>query len=269
MKYDILVFGGQSNMVGQTEVLTDCTEKEGCFEYRYLTDSLVPLKNPVGEYIMADFTQGGAFVGDPVAEEDKFIKWKNALGVGASTDGNTNLVPLFCQSYREACGRDVVAVHAAKGATFISEWLEGSDGYKVVVEKTKSAISKVGDIGDVYFVWLQGESDACEKTTQAEYEKCITELKNSLKKDIGIKKFAIIRVGHFAGDERDDEIINAQEAVCRDDSDFMMLTRITSELECTKRYMNPYARGHFSAEGLELIGRISGNRLGEAVSGLF
>ena len=97
-KFDVIIFGGQSNMQGQTEKLTECEVKEGCFEYRFLTDTLIPLKNPVGEYITTEHTEGFPFTGDPVAEEDKFIEWKDGLCVGAACDGNTNLVPAFCQS---------------------------------------------------------------------------------------------------------------------------------------------------------------------------
>lgn len=260
---DIIIFGGQSNMQGQTETLTECARKEGCYEYRILTDNIIPLKNPVGEYVKADGTAGAAFVGDPVAEEDKFIIWKDSLAFGASTDGNTNLVPSFCQSYRKVRGKDVLAVHVSKGATYISQWLKGTPGYDMIVKKTLCAIEKCDKIGKIYFVWLQGESDACASVKQTEYENMITELKNSLKSDLGIEKFGIIRVGHFAGDQRDDEIINAQEAVCKNDDDFVMLTRITSELEHVKTFMNPYARGHYSARGLEVIGELAGASLAE------
>lgn len=133
----------------------------------------------------------------------------------------------------------------------------------MIVKKTKAAVLKAKNVENIYFVWLQGESDSCNSLTKEDYEKSITELKNSLKEDLGIKKFGIIRVGYFAGDKRDDEIINAQEAVCQKDDDFVMLTRLTSELELTKKYMNPYAKGHFSARGLELIGEVAGAVLGE------
>ena len=49
---DILIFGGQSNMQGQTEALPIPNEPvDGASEYRYLTDSLIPLQHPVGELI--------------------------------------------------------------------------------------------------------------------------------------------------------------------------------------------------------------------------
>lgn len=112
---------------------------------------------------------------------------------------------------------------------------------------------------------MQGESDACASVSQKEYEEQIIALKNSLKEDVGIERFGIIRVGHFSETPSDEDIINAQEAVCLNDNDFIMLTRITSELEKTQKYMNPFVRGHYGAKGLELIGELAGTKLGEEV----
>ena len=47
---DIIIFGGQSNMQGQTEGLPQENEPvAGALEYRYLTDECIPLQHPVGE----------------------------------------------------------------------------------------------------------------------------------------------------------------------------------------------------------------------------
>lgn len=48
---DLLIFGGQSNMQGQTE--SDPSDKpvEGAKEFKLLSKTFVPLKNPVGEDI--------------------------------------------------------------------------------------------------------------------------------------------------------------------------------------------------------------------------
>ena len=268
-KMDLIIFGGQSNMQGQCEILTNSDPVEGCLEYRYLTDSVVVLKNPVGEYIKIDGSAGEGFDEKLLAEpggEEKFIQWLSSTALGAACYGHTNLVPEFCKAYRQASGRNVLAVHAAKGSTKICQWQKGEFGYEMLVKKVNAAKEKCAGVERVYFVWLQGESDACASVTQAEYEEQITALKNNLKEDLSIERFGIIRVGHFAGDERDEKIINAQEAVCRKDDDFIMLTRITSELECTKKYMNPYVSGHYGAKGLELIGEIAGTKLGEEVS---
>ena len=52
MKTDLIIFAGQSNMQGMTECLPVCNDPvPNALEYRYLTDSLIPLRHPVGENI--------------------------------------------------------------------------------------------------------------------------------------------------------------------------------------------------------------------------
>ena len=49
---DIIIFGGQSNMQGQTGEMPPINEPvEGALEYRFEGDSLIPLQLPVGEDI--------------------------------------------------------------------------------------------------------------------------------------------------------------------------------------------------------------------------
>ena len=55
---DIIVFGGQSNMQGQSETLTSVEIVERAYEYKFLQDSAKPLKNPVGENIQYDMSCG-------------------------------------------------------------------------------------------------------------------------------------------------------------------------------------------------------------------
>lgn len=148
---DILIFSGQSNMQGQTE--SDPMDKPvaGASEYRLLTDSFVPLKNPVGEDI-----------GELLL---------------ASHLGHGSLVPYFAESYCRVGGRKVVCVHAAKGATIISQWLpsreEGKERYAALLKKAKACFEKTTDeIGNVFFVWLQGESDALAGTTEEIILRC-------------------------------------------------------------------------------------------------
>ncbi len=263
---DIIIFGGQSNMQGQSECLINRETVDGCLEYRYITNEYVPLKDPVGEYIKTNGTKGELFTKDLILNEDEFIIWLNNIALGAS-GGNTSLVPSFCRSYRKKSGNNVIAVHAAKGSTRIEQWLGDSLSYKYLVKKASLAIEGCKNKGKVYFVWLQGESDALAATSAEVYEKKLIELKNKLKRDLAIDKFAIIRVGKFANDDRDLEIMKAQEAVCSNEGDFVMLTRITSELNDKKEFMNPNVKGHFSAKGLELIGETAGAALA-GISGM-
>lgn len=259
--YDIIIFSGQSNMQGSSECILSPKPVDGCLEYRYLTDALIPLRHPTGEYIKNDATAGAAFVGDTKLEEDKFLLWHKTMALGAAAKGNSSLVPSFCQSYKNVCGRNVIAVHAAMGATHIAQWLSDGRSYKVLLKKAKAAIRTQSQIGKIYFVWLQGESDALGAMSEDEYKQKITLLKENLKNDLNIDKFGIIRVGPFADDDRDLEIMKAQDAVCAEDPDFAMLTRITAELAQNPAYMNPNARGHFNARGLEIIGTEAGATL--------
>ena len=259
---DIIIFGGQSNMQGQSQRLTNTDVVENAFEYRYLEDALVPLRNPVGENIKTDMTAGYAHVKGGDGQ-----KWLREHVTGWSASGNTNLVPEFCKAYIRVTGKKVAAVHAAKGSTQISDWLPGTVGFDLLVEKTKAAIRKLQpdhQIQRIFFVWLQGESDAIFRVDKQTYMTHMLALNAGLKESIGIDAFGVIRVERFTGDDRDQQIIDAQETVCEQNQDFVMLTRIASEMHQTPQYMNPYVPGHFSAEGLELLGRTAGEALGEA-----
>ncbi|MBQ6708226.1 MAG: hypothetical protein IJM97_04680 [Clostridia bacterium] len=255
---DIIIFGGQSNMQGQTEALSESEVVENAYEYKFLSDSLVPLKNPVGENIMYDNTQGKS-----IESKTDLSLWLKEHKTGSACYGNTNLVPEFCRAYIKETGKELLAVHVAKGSTEIHQWLPGTDGYDILVKKSSAAIKKADKVDKIYFVWLQGESDAIYSKTKAYYKEKITELNEELKKDLEIDKFGVIRVGHFTKDERDIEIIDAQTEICEENPDFLMLTKIATEINQQPEYMNPYVAGHYSAKGLEILGSLSGEALGK------
>lgn len=254
---DIIIFAGQSNMQGETEGLPEVNLPiEGAWEYRFLSDTLVDLKHPVGEDINGDSLWGA----------------KNGCGT---------LVPDFCNTYVRKTERNVVAVHTARGATTISQWLKGTDRYNCMIEKVNSAVCKVkeiGEIGNIFFVWLQGESDAIIGTSKENYEKMITDFKNDLMADLNIQKFCIIGVGYFCrvapwlefskngeGKPRDEKIMSAQKQVCEVDDDFIMLTEICKTISMDSHYMNPNMGGHYNNKGMALIGETAGKRLADYV----
>ena len=252
MLMDVIIFGGQSNMQGQTEKRIPTQDNSSCYEYHFLTDSILPLTDPVGENIRYDGT-----CGYPVTKDVRIPQWLEDHVVGAACYGNTNLVPSFCKTYSELTGRSVVAVHAAKGSTVIAQWLPGTAGYGMLKDKARAAINKTGKdftVGNVFFVWLQGESDAIEGNSKVYYMEKLTELAGALKADMGIERFGIIRVGRFTNDQRDQEIIDAQDEICAENSFFLMLTRIATELNLDDQYMNPEVKGYYSAEGLMKLG---------------
>ena len=117
---DIIIFGGQSNMQGQSEALTNAEIVPDSYEYRYLTNKIIPLKNPVGEDITYNKTRGYRFDNGTNQQE-----WLNSHVTGSSCYGYTNLVPEFCRAYTEVTGKQVVAVLIAKGSTVIDDWMPG------------------------------------------------------------------------------------------------------------------------------------------------
>lgn len=260
---DILIFSGQSNMQGQSE---RCSEREPvahAWEYRYLTDTLIPLCNPVGENIRYDGTPG-----EDVTPATDIAAWLAEHVLGASCYGHTNLVPSFCRAYTKESGRQLIAVHAAKGSTCIAQWLPGTDGYRALVQKSCAAIACARRegyaIGGVYLVWLQGESDALMSTTMQSYADSLVALSDALQGEIGLDAFGIICVGRFARDERDNAIIEAQKQICRAHAGFLMLCEAAPTMHTNAAYMNPYVAGHYSAEGLEYLGKAAGEALARA-----
>ena len=263
-KIDVIIFCGQSNMQGQAERLSETDVVSGAYEYRILTDEIKPLCNPVGETVRFDGSVGFDHSPD-VPLRDVLKGWLEAHVVGASSYGYTNLVPEFCRAYLEKTEGEVLAVHVAKGSTEIEYWMPDGEAYAFLVKKARAAIAKTGksyDIGRVFFVWLQGESDAVAARSKKYYKESIKVLSEALKRDIGIEKFGIIRVGRFTGDARDDEILGAQDEICREDGDFLMLTEIAEKLNKMPEYMNPNVAGHYSATGYEKLGRAAGETLG-------
>lgn len=253
---DLIIFSGQSNMEGEAEYMPeDNSPVEGALEYRLLEDRLIPLRHPAGENIS---NNGKVFI---PRHRDGWGTTQSCALLSAWRK-RTNPVPFFCKSYIEASGRNVIAVHAAKGATTIDYWQRGSLGYEMLCKKAKRAIEMTNP-EHIYFVWLQGESDALAKKTKDKYKEQMILLYESLHEDLGVELFGNILVGRFSMDEYDFEIINAQKEVCREHDGFFMLTEITEKIIYDERYMNPEAFGHYSVAGQELLGKVSGKALAE------
>ncbi|MBO4229183.1 MAG: hypothetical protein J5938_02395 [Clostridia bacterium] len=278
-KHDILIFSGQSNMQGQCEKLSETEAVDGAVEYRFLSDSFVPLRNPTGEDITYELKSGerfGCFHGEGVG-------WHDVHGLGSACMGYTSMVPSFVRSYRAEAGRPVIAVHAAKGGTVISSWLPDAEIYPVLFAKVRGAIAaakrEYGAVGRVAFIWLQGESDALCRTPGEVYLERMKILRAAAIRDFEIDTFAVIRNGPFASIvswhhadpqealRADQTIQEAQEQFCREIPDCTMLTRLITELVREERYLNPEAEGHLSALGLETVGSEAGRKLAEYYRG--
>lgn len=257
MMMDVIIFAGQSNMQGQSECLSESSVVKNAYEYKWLTDEMLPLKNPVGENITYSMNEGYA-----VMPDTDIMSWLNEHALGASCYGHTNLIPAFCRTYTEMTQKQVLAVHAAKGSTSISEWLPDTAIYSALVQKARAAIKQINP-ERIFLIWLQGESDAIASVPKDAYKAALHMLCDALKDDLKIDLFGIIRVGRFTNDDRDLEIIAAQDEVCRENDHFAMLTDIATQLNEQSEYMNPYVNGHYSAKGLELLGITAAKALAE------
>ncbi len=204
---DMIIFCGQSNMQGQTEKPPeDLSVVQGAVEYRLVTDEAVPLKHPVGESV-DHFGR--------IFDCSKYTDVHEMLGDAAllaPVDNNANMVPMFCKSYVSTAKRHIIAVHTAKGSTEIDYWQKGAPGYTMMSRKVTAAIKKTAP-ERIFFVWLQGESDAIKGLAKKEYKEKLRKLKDDLKKDFNVEKFGIILVGRFTMNDNDFEIINAQKEI--------------------------------------------------------
>jgi len=260
---DMIIFSGQSNMQGQTNDLPNgLFEKpvENAYEYRFLQDELIPLQAPAGE----DIDHSGNFLDVEGWKNSRQTLQKAALLAPVLNSGN--MVPAFCESYVTQTGRSVAAVHTAKGSTGIDYWLKGNPGYTAMHRKVKAAIAKVRP-ERVFFVWLQGESDAIAGMSQKEYSQKLSQLNRAIREDLGVERFGIIQVGRFTMKDSDFEIINAQKEICQADPTFLMLTTVTEALVADPNCMNPRARGHFNSHGQTRIGTLAGMTLGAYAGG--
>ena len=161
---DVIIFGGQSNMQGQTGAEPEVNEPvEGALEYKLTGDELVPLKLPVGEDL------GG----------NKYL-----LGASHSCG---SLIPAFCRAYIKETGKNVVAISACRGDTTVEDWQKGTYRYRTAAGKIYRGIKKaktLGEVEHIYYVWLQGESDAIIESTEEEYLERLVRLKNTLKTEL-------------------------------------------------------------------------------------
>ena len=258
---DILLFGGQSNMQGQTECLPENNAPvEGAWEYRFLTDELAPLRHPVGEDI-----------GD--IPEDLALK--------AAHEGHGSLIPDACRAYVAETGRRVVAVQVACGGTGIFCWQKGTERthrHEFTLRKIAAAVAHVKeiyDVGHIAMLWLQGESDAIVRNTAEDYGAMLTTFKNALKEVAPIEVFGIIKVGYFcrtvswlrpqfdeeSGRLADEAIMASQEHLAETDPDFTILTRVCPDMSLDPKWLNPWAEGHFNNAAMTAIGTEAGQAL--------
>ncbi len=239
-KYLFLI-AGQSNAVGQGNKDSSAVVKEGTgYEYKYNSNSLVPLTDPFGE--------------------DTLYFQKARKG---------SIGPAFAKQLYECTGKQVILVAAARGGSSCSYKAELKDMgtwdtkgtmllFEQTVFKTKKAMNKTG-IPVQGIVWLQGERDANainnKQLTSDEYATSLENLIHRFRETLGSEcPFYIVQTGYYTGFPQVgfDAVRKAQKEVARKMKGVYIAYTTTNRFK-EKGWMQDAI--HYNQEGLNDIGK--------------
>jgi len=243
---DLIVFSGQSNMQGQTESLSgDLTETPAAYEYKHLAGgNYEPVRHPCGE------------------------NYENA-SLLAAHQGFGSLPPCFAREYT-SLGKIPLVVHAAKGATTISEWQPETQRYADFIAKVNGATQNIAKIqkkiNHNIMLWCQGESDGICGTSKTAYKQMFLTFWEAVKRDTPLTACYIIRISAFSDIEKDAVIMAAQEELSREQPDIFMLTRMTGTFTEKNGKMGGdtipgSAFGHYTTAAFQELGEICAKRV--------
>lgn len=247
---DLAVFAGQSNMSGRGSVAeaTICDINSG-FEYKSVGNplTLVPITEPFGlgedrEGAIADFNGDG------------------------TTKRTGSMVSAAVDEYYKQTGRQLVAVSASIGGISTSEWKNKyiSDAVQRLDDaKTFLAANKI-NVGRIFVVWCQGESDGDNNVSADTYTANTKELFNSFKQH-GAEKCFMVQIGHYRDGGTTDTsygvIRGAQSALCESDADFIL----AGSFEPYKNDMKD--KYHYNQTTYNAVGKTVGENISEFYGG--
>ena len=243
---DIVLFTGQSNMVGRETSRYTADIPDGyAFEYKQNDDELTEVKNPVGEKI----------------------------GSALETSSGSSIVPEFCKNYVEQTGRKIIAVHAAYGGRHISYFAEGGSMYRPIIDKYNDCLEFVKnsgeyEIGRKFYVMYQGESDTGssgkEDGTSAEtYEQQFMSFHDGLKEECGIEFGALIYNGRNSvlNEEGISRINGVKKALAEQHEDIIVCDKAPATYYTDRLDYMLSDNIHLNAEGLKKVASDSCNSI--------
>ena len=210
---DLVLFMGQSNMSGQGEDATKATtleDGEG-YEFRAVSDptKLYKAVEPFG-----------------VTENNKAI-----------TDSKTGgMITSIMKSYYRDRKVPIVGVSASYCGSGIDQWQPNTTFYNEAVRRANLAktwlINNGYVIDHILLVYCQGEHEGhIGKDTFNYWKPMIDNIVIGLKKDVGIEKCCMIRIGNVQGDnDKYTNMIEIQTKICKYYSDYILLTTKLSEM---------------------------------------
>ena len=244
---DVVLFTGQSNMVGrETEQYAVQISTGQAYEYKYGSDGLVAVANPVGEDI----------------------------GAMAEPSSGSSIVPEFCEEYVNTTKRKIVAVHVAKGGEKISSFVPPATGsenlYTDILMKYGACLTYLTEsenfiVGKKFYIMFQGESDSLATDTntttpKATYKAQYMQFHNSLKTEYGMEFGALIQTGRNTNISYDGiiSIAQAKFELAFEENDIIMLNQapMTYFHSESSQYMLT-DNIHYNSAGLQKIAQDS------------
>lgn len=210
---DLVLFSGQSNMSGRGDgaLASACPEGEG---YWYKDGALTQIT--------------GYF--------------------GNESNSTGSMVSSVAKAYYDACGVPIAAVSYSSGGTKIAQFAPDEAFYQNGASLYNEAAAYLEAQGYTIrkkaMVWCQGESDAYDGTSQADYEAAFLAIRDALKTDCGITEFFMVEIGQYKTDlTMYDDIKAAQEHLTATEPDIIMASRkfvgATGLMKDTWHYTQP------------------------------
>jgi len=206
--------------------------KNTAYEYMYLTNSFKEI----------DSTKKIQYGEDLVYENNRLIDYSKSSKKYKSLvkSHGTNMIPQFCQTYYRLTKHKVIAVFAAQGGVPIQTILPHGDKrnklrksncymYEALKTKYKAAEKLAKEkqlkIGNKLYIIAQGEANTEFNTSTNKYKEIYMAVHKNLKRDLGIKKGAIVETSYIPGNitmEQLNRVHIAQEEIIKKESDIIL-----------------------------------------------
>lgn len=243
---DLIVFAGQSNMVGAGG------------SYRLA---------PTPEY-------GTAYEFDVATNTKKFLAMREPFGEGTARSyelqGKDNysvrgtLASAFCINYYKQTKTPVVGIPCFWGGSSTKTWLNGglvkATQKNVKLAKKQLKKNKI-NVRHIYMVWYQGETDAAEGVSASKYISNMQKIFRKMK-TVGVEKMFVITIGKDTNHpDMNNTIISAQKKMCSKYNAFIMASKTAPKLyESRNSYYSDCI--HLNQYGLNKIGYEAGKVAG-------
>lgn len=229
---DIVIFAGQSNMSGaggNAGAAPKVLPGRG-YEFKAITD-------PTGLYPVTEPFGAGEV---------------SVIGDGAS-GARGSLVSSFVNTYYQLTGVPVIAISASRGATDSNFWCNAKTKADLSARFAKAttylATNRIA-VRKKYLVFLQGESDAVNGISPAQYQANLNSAFSTLFAS-GLNQVFIITPGTAKGGLYSyDSIINAQKNLCATNGRFTLASATLRNL--SDSYLTDQV--HYNQQALNMVG---------------